>query len=787
MQQSRLFMILALLMAVHPLSLNAQRQGTISGEVVLGETGEVLHAATVLIVELGRTTLTDDFGRYRFDAVPPGSYQLLAHIDSALTEESQRVIVEAGETTTVYFSLGLAAQRQEITVTASGKHETAFESFQSVDSLDSFDLAESVAAAIGEVLASKPGNGVASRSFGPGNSRPIIRGFDGDRVLITQDGIRTGTLSSQSGDHGETVNTATLDRLEVVKGPATLLYGSNAMGGVVNAITRHHAVHEHPHEGLRGYVSGSGGSANAFGGGSAGIEFGKGKWLLWTGGSGQRTGDYSTPEGKVANSKSRLGSGYIGLGWYGNKTFISANVQLDDGLYGVPFAAELHSHDHEHELDGEVEEDHEEELDRVELDTRREAFQANWGLHNLGSAIEDFTLRTNFTRWQHDEMEVFEDGDRLVGTSFDNKQFVYRGVFEQAQRGNLTGRFGFWGLTRDYKAEGEEALSPPVDQNAWAIFGLEEVDFEKVKFQFGARLEQNRYNPGDFTGEIHDHEEEDHDHEEENDHEEDHDHAEEELHTYPKRTFTGASLAAGMHAGLWRNGALVVNYARSSRAPALEELYNNGPHVGNRAFEIGDENLTTETGNGVEVSLRQQGNRARGEMNLFYYDFNNFVFPFATGEEEHGLQVIKYTQTDSRFTGAEANLDLLLHRNVWLNLGMDFVDAQEKRTKTPLPRIPPLRGSVGFELDYQGLSVKPELIIANSQNQTFTGETRTPGYTVVNLIASYTIPRGHFVHQFSANVFNIGDRLYRNHSSFIKDLAPEIGRGIRFSYRLRFF
>jgi iron complex outermembrane receptor protein len=385
----------------------------------------------------------------------------------------------------------------------------------------------------------------------------------------------------------------------------------------------------------------------------------------------------------------------------------------------------------------------------------------NWGLRSLGNVIEDFALKLNFTRWQHDEIEIHEDGDAAVATSFDNQQFVYRGVFEQAKCGSLTGRFGFWGLRRDYKAVGEEALSPPIDQNAFAVFGLEELDFERVKFQFGGRLEHNRYEPQLVTSEIH--------------------------HHTPQRTFTGASAAAGMHAGLWADGAFVVNYAHSHRAPALEELYYNGPHIGNLAFEIGNPEMESETGNGVEVSLRQQGEKASGDVNFFYYNFNSFVFPFATGEEKHGLQVIEYAQTDSRFLGAEANLNLLLRRNLWLNLGMDYVDAQEKATKAPLPRIPPLRGRAGLDLHYGRLAVKPEVVLASSQQQTYVGETRTPGYTVVNLKASYAFPQGHLIHQFAVNVFNIGDRLYRNHSSFIKDLAPEIGRGVRFTYRLRFF
>ena len=177
MQHSRRFISPAFLLTVASATLSAQQRVSIEGEVILAETGDALRAATVLIIELGRTTQTDDQGRYRFERVPAGSYHLVAHVDSALTEESRRITVEAREPVTASFSLALAAQRHEITVTSSGKRETAFESFQSVDSLDSFDLAESIAPAIGEVLASKPGNGIGSRSFGPGTSRPPWTGW----------------------------------------------------------------------------------------------------------------------------------------------------------------------------------------------------------------------------------------------------------------------------------------------------------------------------------------------------------------------------------------------------------------------------------------------------------------------------------------------------------------------------------------------------------------------------------------------------------------------------------
>ena len=726
----------------------AQSQGSIEGTVILAETGEPLHGVAVLLIELSRTATSDNEGRYHFDGVPPGRYGLLAHLDSIFTEDTKTVTVRPGIASTLDFSLELAVVKSQVNVTAGGEPQTAFESFQSVESLDSYELAESVAASLGEVLGNTPGSGISKRSFGPGSSRPMIRGFDGDRVLILQDGVRTGTLSSQSGDHGELINAATLDRLEVVKGPATLLYGNSALGGVVNAISRHHAVHEHPHQGLRGFVSSSLGSANALAGAATGFEYGQGKWMIWGGGSGQRSGDYNTPIGTVESSSTRSVNGQVGLGWYGDKTFVSAGFKADDGIYGVPFAAQF-----EAEEDGEspaaAAEGSEEQ---IQIEAQRQAFDLTWGLRRIGPAIESFRLSLNVTQWSHDEVGVAGD-DRTIGTQFDQGQFIYRGVFEHKKRGPLTGRFGFWGLLRDYDVAGDEALSPPVDQDAVAVFGLEELEYENVKFQFGGRLERNSYDPIGL----------------------------------PMRSFTGASAAAGVHADVWKGGAVVVNYAHTYRAPALEELYNNGPHIGSLSFEVGDPALGAETGNGVELSLRQQGGKARGELNLFYYGFSDFVFPFATGERRSKLPVIEFTQRDARFAGAEANLGLRLRRDVWLNLGMDFVDAQETEFNTPLPRIPPLRGRVGFDWRRGGLSVKPEVVLASSQQQTFTTESRTPGYTVVNLKASYTIPQRHVAHQISVNVFNIGDRLYRNHSSFIKDLAPEIGRGVRVTYMARFF
>jgi iron complex outermembrane receptor protein len=702
------------------LPLAAQTTGVVRGLVRMDATSEPVHGATIAIVQLRRTVESNDEGVYEFRNVPPGAYDLTIHMD-AFSDERQRVLVAAGETVTADFRLKLSVVRQQITVTASGREESTFDTFQAVSSLDSLELSEKTAPSIGEVLDRQPG--VAKRSSGPGAARPVIRGFDGDRVLVLQDGIRTGALSSQSGDHGEPIDASTLDRLEVVKGPATLLYGSNALGGVVNAVTRHHAAHEHPHEGLRGFLSGAGGSANNQAGGSGGFEYGRKHWLLWGSGSGQRTGDYSTPLGRIENSGARLANSQGGLGHYGERTFFNLGYGFDDGRYGIPEASDIA--------------------------LRRHNLRFNGGVKDLNSWLDQFRLSLSFADYAHNELEPSGE----VGTRLENKQFVYRGVFEQKQVQRLSGSFGFWGMHRHYKATGEEALAPPVKQDAFAAFGLEEVDLEWLRLQFGARLEHNRYHPEGLR----------------------------------ERGFTGFSGSAGVHVPLWKGGAFVANFIDSYRAPALEELYNHGPHPGNLTFEVGDAALGRERSHGVDFSLRHSAGRLRAEANLYRYDIDNFVYLAPTGEVEDDLLVAEYRQGDTRYTGAEANLDLGVHPNVWVHLGMDYVDAQLKQSNTPLPRIPPLRGRIGAEARWKGFALKLEVALAAAQHQIFRTETRTAGYTVFHLGGSYTLARQHFVQVFSVQAFNLGDRLYRNHLSFLKEIAPEIGRGVRFTYTIRFF
>ena len=702
--------------------------GSIRGRIILSDGGTPLHNVIVNLVQLKRSVETDENGSYEFRNVPPGVYTILAHMEG-FPDQTQQVRVAAGESATLDFMLRLAGVREEVTVTATGSEQSVFESFQAVNTVDALRLAQESHTSIGEALENEPG--LAKRGFGPGPSRPVVRGFDGDRVLVTQDGTTTGSLGSQSGDHAEPIDVLSLERIEVVKGPATLLYGSSAIGGVVNAVTGH----DYAHEGWRGYFTGVGGTTNNQGGASGGLEYGTGKWMFWGSGTLQRTGDYDTPVGRVEQSFTRDANGTLGFGHYGDKSFASFTYNYDRRRYGIPFASFFETGGEETGSD-------------VSVKARRHDFKFNGGWRNLDGFVNGFRLTLDYSDYAHNELEGEE-----VGTRFSNKNFLFRGIFDQRETGRFSGSWGFSGFRRDFESIGEETLAPPTVQSNFAVFGLQEIDFERVRFQLGGRVEHNSYNPDGLID----------------------------------RSFTGFSGAAGVRVGLWRDGAFVANYTHSYRAPALEELYNNGPHLGNLTFEVGNPQLRRERNDGLDLSVRHDSKRVRGVANFYYYDIKDFVFLAPTGEIEDNLIEAVYDQADGRFVGTELNFDFAAHESLWVNLGYDYVNAQLKGTGTPLPRIPPMRGRVGLDWRYKRLNLRPEAVFVKDQNRIFPTETRTAGYALFDLSASYTIARPHYAQVFSVNAFNLGDRLYRNHLSFIKDLAPEMGRGIRFSYTIRYF
>lgn len=731
---------------------------TIRGTVTSGIGGAALHDVQVQIVQLKRTVQTDSQGNYEFTDLPPGRYTLVTHSEG-FSDRTQTVVLVGGANSQVDFALSVAGLREEVTVTATGQQQSVYESFQSVNSIGSTNIREKAATGLGDVLEREAG--VGKRSFGPGTSRPIIRGFDNDRVLVTQDGLRLGSIGFQSGDHGEPVDTLTAERVEIVKGPATLLYGSSALGGVVNVISNDDTGFR---KGLSGFATVIGNTVNRQGGVSGGVQYGVNNVLLNFSGSAVREGDYNTPLGRVFNSASRYGDFNTGAGFYADKGYIVGNFIYDKRRYGVPFGPFIEENglppftlNFLPDTDGE----------QIDLDMRRYNGRVRGGFRDIKGPITAGNFAFSYTDYQHQEIEVAGDGDEEVGTLFANKVAYYRGTFEQQPFKNLTGRFGFEGFNRRYDNIGEEQLiNGRVNHNSFSVFGLEEFSFAKrFALQFGGRVEHNAYNPVNDAD-------------------------------YIDRSFTGFSGSAGLRINVWKGGSFVTTLTSAYRAPALEELYNNGAHPGNLTFEIGNQNLERERSNGIEFSLRQNYKRLKVDGSFFHYDISNFVYLAPQDADndgvidiDDGLLVADYFQNDSRFTGADVTFDYTINKYLGAFFIGDVVKAEIKDGDIPLPRITPAKARVGLDFRYKGLSVRPEGIFVRRKDEgnIFPTETPTAGYGLFNLNGSYTIGGEHLAHIFTVSAFNLNDRLYRNHLTLIKDILPEPGRGLRASYTVRFF
>lgn len=788
MKRNYFIQSILLTLALLSVSIAAQESvGTINGTVKSELSGELIPNVTVTITQLKRSIQTDENGAYQFTGIPAGRYTIVTHVDG-FSDKAQTVNLIGGAALAVDFNLSLASLREEVTITASGTEESTFESFQSVNALGSTRLREQAGSGIGDVLEREAG--VGKRSFGPGTSRPVIRGFDGDRVLVLQDGVRNGSLGSQSGDHGEPIDALNLERLEVIKGPATLLYGSNAIGGVVNAVTNDE---NDPHEGFRGYFTGLAGSVNNQGGTSGSVEYGYKKYLFNVSGNFLREGDFKTPLGTIPNSAARSFGGSSSVGYYGEKFFLNGFFNFDRRRYGVPYAplfeeGTLLTGDCETEEETKtllrggkepvpceynvfaIRDQFSRQLppvpdEQIDLRMKRNNYRIRGGFRDLQGAIPQADFSIDFSNYRHEEIET-ADGIDEVATNFFNDVFSYRAVFQQAKYKQLSGRFGFEGYRRSYLTTGAEQLvDGRVRQNNFAVFALQELSFDRVAFQFGGRVENNRYRPTNFA-------------------------------LYNERDFTGVSLAAAMRVRLWEGASAFANFTTSNRSPALEELYNFGAHIGTVTFETGNQNLKLERSNGIELSFKQKISRVRIDGSFFYYRINNFIYlapQDADGDGlidvEDNLPIGNYLQGNSRYMGADATVDVDINKYLGAFFNADVVSARLRESNIPLPRITPARVRTGLDFRYKGLSVRPETVFAfrKSETDVFPLETPTAGYGLFNVNASYIYGTEHFAHIFTFSALNLTDKLYRNHLSFIKDLAPEAGRGVRISYTFRFF
>jgi iron complex outermembrane receptor protein len=723
-----------LIAALVPMSALARQSPTasVAGTITNSLTGEPVANATVRLESptFSQEVKTDAAGKYALTKVPAGTYHLIVRMNQFLPFRTDLTVAAAPLSSDVRLDPEL--HFSEVTsVSPEGRNQ--FESFQATNVIGGQELTKALQPTLGATIENEPG--IALRSFGPGPARPVIRGLDGDRVLVVEDGLRMGDLSSQSGDHGVTVNPASASSIEVVRGPATLLYGANAIGGLVNVITSD--IPRTPVTRPTGSFTLDAASGAPGGGGAGDVTVGNGRFAVHFAGSGRRSADFKSPDGTLSNSFNRAAAAEIGAAYTTDRGYFGASYAYDRTHYGIPFVEE----------------------GVTNLDPRRQNVTVRGERRNMGGFLDALRGSFGVRRYKHDE----RDGEE-VATSFINNTTELEVLAHHRRIGRMSGSIGGSFLTRNFSASGEEALSPEVDQRGGAVYLYEEVaTSQHTQIQFGGRVEHASFSPK----------------------------ADE-----PARDFTNVSGSLGLLFLPTDRTTIAFSLASAARNPALEELYFHGPHPGNNAIENGNPNLESERALGFDASVRWRGAGASGEITFFVNRINNFVFREFTGEvdEEEGLPVTEFAQADGRIAGVESHVDVKVGPLVWLEGGLDYVRGELTSIDTPMPRIPPLRGRAGIRLQKNAFQAGIDGVFTAKQDRVYAlgfagttvGETPTDGYNLMKLFASYTFGTNRVANTITVRLDNATNALYRNHLNYLKDLAPEMGRNFTVVYSTKF-
>jgi iron complex outermembrane receptor protein len=604
---------------------------------------------------------------------------------------------------------------------------------------------------LGDALDWQPG--VSASSFAAGASRPILRGFDGPRVRILNSGLEALDASATSPDHGVAVEPLLVEQVEIIRGPATLLYGSSAIGGVVNTIGR-----EIPQAPVPGGSTGA--IETRYDTGANGktvlgyTQFGTDQFALSFTGLTRRSDDYDIPgnsntdgsgsEDSLVNSFVETDSFSAGGSWFFSDTsHLGLAYTSYNSFYGIP---------------GED----------VAIDLESDSLQAEFEVLEPSELIDAVRVRAAYTDYAHAELE-----GGGVGTIFTNEGWELRAEAAHApiqyfERGLIGAQISDNELT----AIGDEAFTPKATTQNQAIFISEHAESGSFHYDLGARLEWQQ------------------------------------IDTENNQSYNdlALSIAGGLIWDINETHSLSLNLQRAQRHPTSTELFARGPHLATEQYEVGAADLDIETAYGVDLTFRSQHGKWDNSMSIFYTHFEDYVYLQNQGFQTDGagvtefelgfdvgeaLDTYQFTAVDARFWGFEAETDYTLYQSedtaIQLGFMADYVNAGNLDSGNPLPRIPPLRIGTQFSLAYSTWEFSTQLRYAFSQNDTEPGETETDGYTELNLNLSkaFELTSGNSLTLF-ARASNLLDEEIRNSTSFLKEIAPQPGRSFGIGARYEF-
>ncbi|PCJ92190.1 MAG: TonB-dependent receptor [Porticoccaceae bacterium] len=653
------------------------------------------------------------------------------------------------------------AEINEIVISASPLEENTLGINQTASVLTGELLHKKAAATIGETLQHEPG--VTNSGFGPGVGKPVIRGQGGNRVKVMQDSLGTLDASSASGDHAITTEALVAERIEILRGPATLRYGNGAIGGVVNVIDNR--IPDKLPEEIQGAIEYRHNSVNDQNSTvvlveGALTETPLGNWAWHIDGlyrdsnnteieglaqrpeQGEDPADHESTKGFIANTDTQANTVTGGLSWIGDEGFIGISVSTMENLYGIPPGG----HDH----------DEEPEIIRIDMEQTRVDLKAEWA-----DILPGFNLGR--VRISHNNYEHIEIEGGKKGTRFTNEAVEARVELLHREISGWTGAIGLQLEDRQFAAIGEEAFIPKSDIQNTGLFWVGETSRGDWSYELGFRVDRQTIDP-DSTPPS----------------------------TGSEISHNTQSLSLG---SLWQmtdKQSISLSFTRAQRAPSVEELLSNGPHHASESFDIGDKNLDEETSHNFEFGYQYDGSvnskiPLKLSVNLFYNTIDDFIFKKNTGaiDIDDELDIFQYQQEDTTFRGIETNIDLDLTDNWQVAFFGDYVRAKLDKSGD-VPRIPPLRYGMALNYQQQQWNASLRLTEVEQQNHSGNAENDTRGYTRLDGHLHYHMDteKGHWLLFLKAN--NLLDEEIRNATSFLRDIAPEPARSLELGIRLSF-
>ncbi len=708
--------------------------GALYGRVIDADTQAPVAGTQIYIMELNRSGVSHDDGWFFLPGLPFGTYTLQTFrigYQSVFQKfriavcDTNRIVVKTTNSPLQMQSLVVIDESADSKAGSKPLH------------MEGKKLRQELGRTIAETIADEPG--LDQRTMGPAPARPVIRGMGGDRLLVLEDGERTGDLSATSADHAVVVEPMTADRIEVIRGPGALVYGSNTLGGVINVARGYVPTTFLDH--VHGTFTYQGETVNKGHSGGFRLSGPLGPFSLRIDGSKRQSNDINTPVGRLTNTALATMNGSAGISLVNRWGYLGVAGSYYKSDYGIP-GGFVGAHPN-----------------GVDIGLERKHLEIKSSLNLDHPVFRRIDAHLTYSRYFHQEFE----SNGALGIEFGLISYHASLSAKIRNMGVLqNGRIGLWSEYRNHAAGGY-SFTPPTEEETIAGYYYQEAILGNLDMKGSVRFDVRRVRP--------EHEKESY-----------------RIGLVRKRTFNGLSAAVSAHYHLMTQFYMGISLMRSFRAPGIEELFSEGPHLAAYSFETGNPDLGKETGTGVEYYLNVQWQNGGLQLALFRNDIADYIFPQNTGQLNYRtlLPTYQFMGLNAIMTGLELGLEQRVFHHFAVFTGLNYVRGTLTGSDVPLPWMPPLNGKLDMKYNREKYSIGVRFRASSDQKRVGEFEAPTDGYFVSDLFAQYIFSVGPFLSTIDLNIINVADTGYRRHLSRVKSIMPEPGRNFKVLYRIYF-